>query len=69
MAVAAVSQIGVVVVALGTATSALAQDIKQMAGEPKWQPPVKDDQPPESAAAVRGLMADNRAAPDNWVEL
>ena len=48
---------------------ALAQDIKQMAGGPKWQPPAKDDQPLESAAAVRGLMADNRAAPENWVEL
>lgn len=48
---------------------ALAQDIKRMAGEPKWQPPAKDDQPPETAAAVRGLMADHRAAPENWVEL
>lgn len=48
---------------------ALAQDIKQMAGGPKWQPPAKDDRPSDSAAAVPGLIADNRTAPENWVEL
>lgn len=48
---------------------ALTEDIAQMAGGPKWQPPAKDARPPDSPAAVRALMADNRAAPENWVEL
>ena len=48
---------------------ALSEDIKQMSGGPKWQPPAKENRQTDSAAAVRGLMADNRAAPDNWVEL
>ncbi len=47
----------------------LTEDIRQMASGPKWQPPAKDDRPSDSAAAVRGLIADNRAAPENWVEL
>lgn len=47
---------------------ALAQDIRQMAGGPKWHPPAKE-RSPETAADVRALMADNRAAPENWVEL
>lgn len=47
---------------------ALTEDIKQMAGGPKWHPPAKE-RPPESAADVRALMADNRAAPENRVEL
>ncbi len=48
---------------------ALSEDIRQMAGGPKWQTPAKDDRTSDTAAAVRGLLADNRTAPENWVEL
>lgn len=48
--------------------AALTDDIAQMAGGPKWQPPVDDDRP-RVPAAVCGLMATDRATPENGVEL
>ena len=43
---------------------ALAEDIAQMAGGPKWRPPADDDRPPV-AAAVCGLAAANHTATEN----
>ncbi len=48
--------------------AALTDDIAQMAGGPKWQPPADGDRP-RVPAAVCGLMATDRAAPENGVEL
>ncbi len=46
---------------------ALAEDIAQMAGGPKWRPPADDDRPPVAAAA-RGLAAANHSASGNGAE-
>jgi len=46
----------------------LADDIAQMAGGPKWQPPAGSDQS-SVPANMRGLTATNQAEPENWVEL
>ena len=47
---------------------ALAEDIAQMAGGPKWRPPADGDRGQPSVAAL-GSTATDRATPDNWVEL
>jgi len=47
---------------------ALTEDIVQMAGGPKWQPPADGDRGQPSAATL-GSTADGCATPDNWVEL
>ncbi len=47
---------------------ALAEDIAQMAGGPKWQPPADDDRLP-AATAVCGLVAPNHTASENGAEL
>ncbi len=48
--------------------AALTEDIAHMADGPKWQPPADDDRP-RVPAAVCGLMATDRATPENGVEL
>ncbi len=48
--------------------AALSEDIAHMADGPKWRPPADDDRPPVPAA-IRGLMATERATPENGVEL
>ena len=48
---------------------ALAEDIRQMAGGPKWQPPAKDGRTSESTAAVRGPTANNRPVLETRAEL
>jgi len=47
---------------------ALTEDIQQMAGGPKWQPPADGDRGQPSVAAL-GSTATDRATPENWVEL
>ena len=47
---------------------ALAEDVKHMAGGPKWRPPAGDDQPPISAVVHDQAAADN-ATSTNGVEL
>ena len=47
---------------------ALAEDIAQMAGGPKWQPPADDDRLPVPAS-VCGLAAANHTASENGAEL
>ncbi|MFQ5551680.1 MAG: hypothetical protein ACE5FJ_10635, partial [Gemmatimonadales bacterium] len=48
--------------------AALADDIAQMAGGPKWQPPADGDHP-QVPAAAHGLMATDRTTPEVEVEL
>ncbi len=48
--------------------AALTDDIAQMAGGPKWQPPADGDHP-QVPAAAHGLTATDRATPENGVEL
>ena len=48
--------------------AALTEDIAHMADGPKWQPPADDDRP-RVPAAVRGLMATDRATSESGVEL
>jgi nitrate reductase delta subunit len=47
---------------------ALADDIAQMAGGPKWQAPADSDRTPVPVD-LRNLTASNQDAPENWVEL
>ncbi len=47
---------------------ALAEDIAQMAGGPKWQPPADDDRLPVPAS-VCGLAVANHTASENGAEL
>ncbi len=47
---------------------ALTDDILQMAGGPKWQPPAHDDGP-LVPVTIGGLTSVNNASPENWVEL
>ncbi len=47
---------------------ALAEDIAQMAGGPKWQPPADDDRLPV-AATICGPAAANHTASENGAEL
>ncbi len=47
---------------------ALAEDIAQMAGGPKWQPPADDDRPP-AGAGVCGPAAATHTASENGAEL
>ncbi len=48
--------------------AALAEDIRHMAGGPKWQPPADDDRP-RIAAAVHDQAAADHATSTNGVEL
>ena len=48
--------------------TALAEDIAQMAGSPKWQPPAADDRP-QAPAAVCGLTASIPPTPEAGLEL
>ncbi len=47
---------------------ALAEDIAQMAGSPKWRPSAGDDRP-QASAAVHGLTASIPSTPEAGVEI
>ncbi len=48
--------------------TALAEDIAQMAGSPKWRPSAGDDRP-QASAAVHGLTASIPSTPEAGVEI